>query len=265
MTVCATLQIMPATESLAPVLALRGIDLAYAVAPVLRSISLTLAKGEFVSLVGASGCGKSSLLNIVAGLTSPTAGDVLLDGRAIDGPGPDRAMVFQDDAVFPWMTVEANIEYPLRVAGLGRTERRARVEQLLRMVRLDDKRHAWPRQLSGGQRKRVDIARALAAAPALLLMDEPFAALDAMTKAALQAEFLAMWEQSRLTVLFVTHDLEEALLLSDRILLMTSSGRIDDTVTVPFPRPRAAELRQDPAFQSMRHELTRGFQLGAAA
>jgi NitT/TauT family transport system ATP-binding protein len=247
------------------VLALRGVDLAYGAAPVLRSISLSLLKGEFVSLVGASGCGKSSLLNIVAGLTIPTAGEALVNGRAIEGPGADRAMVFQDDAVFPWMTVEANIEYPLSTAKVAKPERRSRVDELLRLVRLDHKRDAWPRQLSGGQRKRVDIARALAASPVLLLMDEPFAALDAMTKAALQAEFLTLWERSRLTVLFVTHDLEEALLLSDRILLMTSSGRIDDTVAVPFPRPRAAELREDPAFQRMRHQLMREFQLGAAA
>jgi NitT/TauT family transport system ATP-binding protein len=123
------------------------------------------------------------------------------------------------------------------------------------MVRLEHKRKAWPRQLSGGQRKRVDIARALAAAPTLLLMDEPFAALDAITKAALQAEFLALWERTRLTVLFVTHDLEEALLLSDRILLMSPSGRIDRALDVPFPRPRTARLRETPSFQAMRHEL----------
>ena len=246
---------MSETLSAAPLLDIDAVDLTYEVAPVLRSVSLALREGEFVSLVGASGCGKSSLLSIVAGLTAPNAGGVTLNGRRITGPGSDRAMVFQDDAVFPWMTVEANIEFPLRMAGAPRDQRLARVDELLDMVRLRHKRKAWPGQLSGGQRKRVDIARALAASPTLLLMDEPFAALDAITKAALQAEFLALCERTRLTVLFVTHDLEEALLLSDRILLMTPSGRIDQAFDVPFSRPRAPELRQAASFQAMRHRL----------
>src|SRR5581483_4578082 len=180
----------------------------------------------------------------------------------VRGPGSDRSMVFQDDAVFPWYTVSRNVEYPLRFKNYSREERKRRVADLIKLVGLQGREDAYPRELSGGMRKRVDLARALAAEPRVLLMDEPFAALDVMTKMHLQGEFLRVRDASERTVLFVTHDIEEALFLSDRILLMgTHPGRILREVEVPFGRPRREELRTAPEFQELRHELTRAIEV----
>ena len=223
---------------------------------VLDNISFQLSEGDFVSLLGPSGCGKSTLLNLVAGLLTPTSGSISRDGVAVTAPGPDRSMVFQDDAVFPWYTVAQNVEYGLRVKGVEKAERRRKAQGFIDLVGLTGREDAYPYQLSGGMRKRVDVARALAAEPDVLLMDEPFASLDAMTKTRLQAEFLKIWEDSRATVLFVTHDVEEALYLSERIFVMsTGPGRLFHQSDVPFPHPREESLRTSTAFQDQRAEL----------
>ena len=223
---------------------------------VLEQVDVDIARGEFVSLIGPSGCGKTTLLNIVAGLLQPTRGKVSLDGRAIERPGVDRSMVFQDDAVFPWYSVQRNVEYGLRSSHAA-VERRERAKHLIEMVGLAGREDAYPKQLSGGMRKRVDVARALAPNPKVLLMDEPFGTLDAITKTRLQVEFLRLWDRERMTVLFVTHDIEEALFLSDRLLVMqVNPGRVALDMRVPFPRPRDLEIRTTPEFQALRQELT---------
>jgi NitT/TauT family transport system ATP-binding protein len=223
---------------------------------VIEDFTLSINDQEFMTIVGPSGCGKSTLLNIIAGLLPTSRGRVLSNGVELTDPGPDRTMVFQDDAVFPWYTVEQNIEYGPRVAGLPRAKREAVVERYLNLVGLIDDRDKFPRQLSGGMRKRVDVARAVAMEPEVLLMDEPFAALDVMTKENLQKEFLDVWSATRMTVVFVTHDLEEALYLSDRVAVMSRDpGRIEQVVEVPLGRPRELIIKTSSVFQDMRREL----------
>lgn len=239
-----------------PEIIIDGVTLEYGSTQVLDSVSLSIAKGEFVSIVGTSGCGKTTLLNVVAGFLSPTHGQVIHRSEQVTSPGPERAMVFQEDAVFPWYTVGRNVGYALRIAGLNSAAVADRVCELLGMVGLADRADAWPRELSGGQRKRVDLARALAAEPDVLLMDEPFSALDAMTKGRLQMELLRFVDWLGVTVLFVTHDLEEAVLLSDRIIVMGSvPGRVVSEVTVPFSRPRSSELRTSEDLQALRRKI----------
>jgi NitT/TauT family transport system ATP-binding protein len=244
-----------------PKIAIRGLDFGYrtvAHAPlVLESFDLDVRESEFVSIVGPSGCGKSTLLSIVAGLLSADAGTVQIDGQARPMPGPDRAMIFQEDAVFPWRTVSRNIEYGLELRPMSRDERRRIVDESLSLVGLTDARDLLPRQLSGGMRKRVDVARAMAIQPEILLLDEPFAALDVMTKEQLQVDFLQIWATTRMTALFVTHDLEEALFLSDRVVVMSRDpGRIIRSVDVPFGRPRDRSIRTEPEFQQLRADLS---------
>lgn len=223
---------------------------------IIEDFTLSIQDQEFMTIVGPSGCGKSTLLNIIAGLLPAPRGRVLIDGIEKTDPGPDRTMVFQDDAVFPWYTVEQNIEYGPRVAGLSRDERNTIVERYLQLVGLVEDRDKFPRQLSGGMRKRVDVARAVAMEPEVLLMDEPFAALDVMTKERLQKEFLDVWSATRMTVVFVTHDLEEALYLSDRVAVMSRDpGRIEHVVNVPLERPRELIIKTSSTFQDMRREL----------
>lgn len=223
---------------------------------VIDDLNLEVREREFLAIVGASGCGKTTLLNVVAGLLPPTRGKAFIDDREITGPGLDRTVVFQDDAVFPWFTVRGNVEYGLRVVGASREERAQGVARSLAMVGLTGCETLYPRQLSGGMRKRVDVARAIATRPEVLMMDEPFAALDVMTKENLQEQFLAIWNESPMTVVFVTHDLEEAFFMADRVVVMASNpGRIAQIVDVPFPRPRARELKTQPELQAMRREL----------
>jgi NitT/TauT family transport system ATP-binding protein len=224
----------------------------------IEDLSLDIYEREFLCIVGASGCGKTTLLNVVAGLIPPSSGEVRMDGQPIRAPGPERAMVFQEDAVFPWYTVRQNLEYGLKIANVPQPQRVETVDRYLRLVGLDASQHAYPRELSGGMRKRVDVARAMTLDPQVLLMDEPFAALDVLTKERLQVEFLKLWSAARMTVLFVTHDLEEALFLADRVVVMsTRAGRIREVVSVPFGRPRAVELKTKPEFQDLRRELAR--------
>ncbi len=223
---------------------------------VVEDFTLKVENQEFVSIVGASGCGKSTLLNIIAGFLPPSRGQVWLDGKVVERPGRDRAMVFQDDAVFPWYTVRQNLEYGLRTGKMPPAERAAVVNHYLELVGLAEAQHLFPRQLSGGMRKRVDMARALAIKPEVLLMDEPFAALDVLTKGKLQDEFLNIWNSERMTVIFVTHDLEEAIYLSDRVVVMSNHpGHVRRVVRVPFSRPRDVDLKTTSEFQALRRDL----------
>ena len=207
--------------------------------PALVDINLSIAEGEFVCLLGPSGCGKSTLLKIIAGLIPATSGRIAINGKAVSGPGPERAVVFQDYALFPWMTVRDNVEFGLEARKLPPAERRQVSSRLLKVVGLSDFAERFPHQLSGGMKQRVSIARALAVDPSLLLMDEPFGALDAQTRQLLQDELLRIWREYRKTVVFVTHSIEEAIYLSDRIAVMTARpGRIKQIVMVPELRPR---------------------------
>jgi NitT/TauT family transport system ATP-binding protein len=205
----------------------------------LRDVSITCAPGEFVVVVGPSGCGKSTLLNVAAGMITPDSGTVTLDGQTADGPGPDRAMVFQDHGLFPWLTAAQNIEFGLKMAGVPRSEREGRVEDALRLVHLVPKRDKLIHELSGGMKQRVSIARALVMNPAVLLMDEPFAALDAQTRTLLHEQLQELWCQTHKTILFVTHSVGEAVRLADRIIVLHAHpGRIRREVQVSLPHPR---------------------------
>jgi NitT/TauT family transport system ATP-binding protein len=205
----------------------------------LAPTSLRLAPGSFTTLVGPSGCGKSTLLNVLAGFIRPTSGEARLDGAAITGPGPERGVVFQNYALFPWFTALGNVEFALRRHGLGRAERREKARHYLEAVGLAAGAKKYPAELSGGMQQRVALARTLASSPTLLLMDEPFGALDATTRQTMQTLLLDIWEKERTTVLFVTHDVDEALYLSDTIHVMSPTpGRIIRSFTSSAPRPR---------------------------
>jgi len=214
----------------------------------LLDINLRIEEGEFVCLLGPSGCGKSTLLKIIAGLIPATSGRITINGRPVSGPGPERAVVFQDYALFPWMTVRDNVEFGLEARRLPVAERREVSSRLLKVVGLSDFAERFPHQLSGGMKQRVSIARALAVDPSLLLMDEPFGALDAQTRHLLQDELLRIWREYRKTVVFVTHSIEEAIYLSDRIVVMTARpGRVKQIVVVSEARPRdmaSADMNQ---------------------
>ncbi len=217
----------------------------------LADISMTVADGAFVSILGPSGCGKSTLLYIVGGFVAPTSGTVSVDGRPVTGPGPDRGPVFQEFALFPWKTVLGNVQYGLDQQGVPREEAQARARALIEMVHLKGYESFYPKELSGGMKQRVAIARTLAYKPSILLMDEPFGAVDAHTRTRLQNELLDIWERDRKTVLFVTHSVEEAVFLSDRVVVLTRSpGRIKQVVDIKLERPRRrAELLIDRRYQ----------------
>jgi NitT/TauT family transport system ATP-binding protein len=222
----------------------------------LDGVDLTVAAGGFVSLVGVSGCGKSTLLNIVAGLEQPSEGTVLVDGDLVVGPGPDRGVVFQAYSLFPWRTVAENVAYGLECLRLGRAERRRRVAEMLGVVGLSEFADRLPRTLSGGMRQRVAIARALVTAPDVLLLDEPFGALDAQTRQSLHEFLRQVWQRTGATVLMVTHDVGEAVYLSERVVLLSSRpGRVTEVVDVPFGRSRGPEIRRDPRFLALEDEI----------
>lgn len=220
----------------------------------LDQIDLEFPESQFVCIIGPSGCGKSTLLNIVAGLIHPTAGRILVSGQEVHGPGRDRGMVFQQDACFLWRRVRSNIEYGLEIRGMPRSERRAISDKFLDLVGLTEFADAYPKELSGGMKKRVAIAMVLANEPEVLLMDEPFGSLDYPTKVGLQKALLQIWMTTKRTTLFVTHDLEEALFLADRLIVLDSGSVVDD-IAVNFSRPRADELRTSPEFQSMKDSV----------
>ena len=217
----------------------------------LRNLDLTVQRGEFISVVGPSGCGKTTFLRMVAGLEPITSGSVLLDGRAITEPGSDRGFVFQNDSLLPWRTVLQNALIGPEVSGGINPDIRKRTLALLKLVGLEGFENYHPRQLSGGMRQRVNLARALAVDPEILLMDEPFSALDAQTREIMQTELLRIWEQGRKTVLFVTHQIDEAVFLSDRVLVLARRpGRLQEDVGIKLPRPRALEIKRKPEFMA---------------
>ena len=215
---------------------------------------MSIYKDEFVSLIGPSGCGKTTLLSIVAGLLEPTAGRVLLDGKPISGPGRDRGVVFQQDAIFPWRKVIDNVRYGLEMKGLDRKSQLEVANQFLRLVGLENFAGFYPKELSGGMKKRVALAMVFANDPEVYLMDEPFGSLDYATKVDLQKQLLKIWREKRKTTLFVTHDLEEALFLSDRIVVLANQT-VPEVVEIPFDRPRTDGIRTDPAFQELKRHL----------
>jgi NitT/TauT family transport system ATP-binding protein len=234
-------------------LELRGISMLYARRgrrfEALRNVSLRVDPGQFISIVGASGCGKTTLLRIVDGLVAPTRGEVRVDGRAVTTPGPDRGFVFQQDALFPWRTVLDNVIFGLEVQGKSKREARERADGLIRLVGLAGFAQHFPHELSGGMRQRANLARALTIDPDILLMDEPFAALDAQTREIMQAELLRIWRSNRKTVLFVTHQIDEAVYLADRVVVMTSRpGQIKAVLEVDIPRPRDLSVKRTPVF-----------------
>jgi NitT/TauT family transport system ATP-binding protein len=218
----------------------------------LRGIDLAVERGEFISVVGPSGCGKTTFLRIVAGLEHATAGDVRLDGRVVRKPGADRGFVFQNDSLLPWRTVLANAIIGREVAGSIGPADRKRTMELLKLVGLEGFENYHPRQLSGGMRQRVNLARALAIDPEILLMDEPFASLDAQTREIMQAELLRIWERGGKTVLFVTHQIDEAVFLSDRVLVFARRpGRLQEEVKIALPRPRKLEIKRTAEFVAL--------------
>jgi NitT/TauT family transport system ATP-binding protein len=222
----------------------------------LRAIDLDIARQEFVCVIGASGCGKSTLLRIIGGFEQADAGEVSI-ATAGTAAGPVTATVFQEDSVFPWLTAEANVAYGLRIRGLPQSQRRPIVDDLIEKVGLTSFRHAYPGQLSGGMRQRVSVARAFASQPEVLLMDEPFGALDEQTRLRLQDELLRLWSQHRQTVVFITHSLDEAITLSDRIVVLGARpGRIRAIIPVDIPRPRqVASLRGNPRYGELYQRL----------
>ena len=221
-----------------------------------RDVSLQVEAGQFISIVGASGCGKTTLLRIVDGLITPTRGQVWVDGQAVNRPGPDRGFVFQQDALFPWRTLLDNVIFGLEIQGRSRKESRERAAGLLSLVGLDGFEHHFPHELSGGMRQRANLARALTIDPDVLLMDEPFASLDAQTREIMQSELLRIWRSNRKTVLFVTHQIDEAVYLADRVVVMTSRpGQVKAVLHIDIPRPRDLSVKRTPAFLELVDEI----------
>jgi NitT/TauT family transport system ATP-binding protein len=216
----------------------------------LSDVSLSVAEGQFMAIVGPSGCGKTTLLNIVAGLLRYDVGSVSIDGAKIDGPGVDRAVVFQQSSLLPWRTVAGNVRYGMEMQRrFDRETMRARTEDFTRLVGLNGFERHYPSELSGGMQQRVNLARALASDPVVLLMDEPFAALDAQTREYMQAELLKIWTTARKTVLFITHQINEAVFLADRVAVMSARpGRVKGVIDIPFERPRSLRLKRDVRF-----------------
>ena len=231
-------------------IAITHVDKTYAtrntgVVQALDGVDLDVRSGEFLSILGPSGCGKSTLLRIIDGLTDYERGTVTIAGREVTGPGPDRALVFQHFALLPWATVLENVMFPLEIKGVDKAERRRLASEILAKMQLSDFEDHYPRTLSGGMQQRVGIARALVVDPDILLMDEPFGALDALTRTFLQDELLSLWSRNRKTVVFVTHSIDEAVYLSDRVAIMSPRpGRIAEVVDIPLDRNRGAEIRE---------------------
>ena len=234
-------------------LSVEGVGMSFGASEILTGIELTIRKGEFVTLIGHSGCGKSTLLNLVAGLIKPTLGAILLAGKHVNGPGPDRGVVFQNHSLLPWLTCYENVH--LAVERVFKADLRKRTQAALELVGLSHAEQKYPHQISGGMKQRVGIARALAIEPKVLLLDEPFGALDALTRATLQDELMRIVGQTGATVLMVTHDVDEAVLLSDRVVMMSNgpSARIGEVLEVSLPRPRERlRLAHDPRFMDLR-------------
>jgi ABC-type nitrate/sulfonate/bicarbonate transport system ATPase subunit len=238
-------------------LQVRGVERRFDTTLALQATDLDVAANEFITILGPSGCGKSTLLRIVAGLDHQTAGTVQLEGRRIDGPGADRGMVFQSYTLFPWLNVLDNVCFGLRERGLPRAEQVATAERFIAQVGLKGFERHFPKQLSGGMQQRTALARALANRPRMLLMDEPFGALDHQTRELMQELLLGIWEQERTTVLFVTHDIDEAVFMASRVVVMSARpGRIKLDRAVDLPHPRHYAMKTTPAFSALKAELT---------
>lgn len=222
----------------------------------LNGVDLDIKENDFICVVGPSGCGKSTLLNIIAGLLEPTSGAVYLDGKKIEGTGTERGVVFQQYALFPWLTVIKNVMFGLKLKGMPDSEARELAMKYIKMVQLEDFVDAYPKELSGGMKQRVAIARAYAVQPEVLLMDEPFGALDAQTRTQLQTELLKTWEEEQKTCFFVTHDVEEAIILANRVVIMSARpGRIKDIIDIDIPYPRTQETKLTPEFHSLKNRI----------
>lgn len=223
----------------------------------LEPVTLSVADNDFITILGPSGCGKSTMLRIVAGLDQPTTGRVLLDGAAVSGPGPDRGMVFQSYTLFPWLTVRENICFGLREKGMAQAEQDRIAERFIAQVGLRGFENHYPKMLSGGMQQRTALARALANDPKILLLDEPFGALDNQTRALMQELLLGIWEADRKTVMFVTHDIDEAIFMANRVVVMTARpGRIKCDIAIDLPHPRAYTIKTTPEFAAYKARLT---------
>ncbi|WP_430259926.1 ABC transporter ATP-binding protein [Neorhizobium sp. IRS_2294] len=232
----------------------------------LEGLILDIEDGEFITVVGPSGCGKSTAMNIAAGLTAPSSGQVLVDDTPVSGPGPERGVIFQQYALFPWLTVRQNVEFGLKIAGHKRDERRRIADHFIALVGLTDFANSLPKTLSGGMKQRCAIARAYAVNPKILLMDEPFGALDALTRVQLQDQLLTMWSKERRTVVFITHDVDEAVYLASRVVVMAARpGRLHKIVNVDLPYPRTEDMRLSSEFSELRNEVWRAVYHPAAA
>jgi len=222
----------------------------------LKNINFETYKREFVCVIGPSGCGKSTLIRILAGLETPSSGDVLLDGKIVNGPGPDRGMVFQGYTLFPWLTVKKNVMFGLEMSGRGKRVSEEQALQWIDLVGLSNFSNSYPHQLSGGMKQRVAIARALANQPRILLMDEPFGALDAQTRAKMQSYLHEIWKNIDVTILFITHDLDEAVYLADRVLVLKAHpGEVQEVIEVPVPQPRSPDQLLSPEFLATKRRL----------
>jgi NitT/TauT family transport system ATP-binding protein len=222
----------------------------------LLDLNLAIAEGEFISIVGPSGCGKSTFLHIVGGLVAKSAGSVTVGGTEVDKPGPDRGIMFQESALYPWRSVAGNIAWPLEVQGVKRADRERIIDDLLRTVGLSAFKNSYPNELSGGMKQRVALARVLSFRPRILLMDEPLGALDAQTRELMQEEIQSVCTKTRQTVLFVTHDLDEAIYLSDRVLVFSARpGRLKAEITIALDRPRHADIRKSATYVAYRNQL----------
>lgn len=222
----------------------------------LNGVNLDIAENEFVCVVGPSGCGKSTLLNIIAGLLEPTSGQALLDGKVIEGTGVERGVVFQQYALFPWRTVLKNVMFPLEMKRMPKDKAEPIAKKYIKAVGLEGFENAYPKELSGGMRQRVAIARAYAADPEVLLLDEPFGALDAQTRVQLQSELLNTWEHEKKTCFFITHDVDEAIILAQRVVIMSARpGRIKKIVDIDIPYPRTQETKSEPRFLELKAEI----------
>ena len=222
----------------------------------LNGVSFDIHQNEFVCVVGPSGCGKSTLLNIIGGLEKPTSGTVTVDGKPVEGPGPDRGVVFQQYALFPWLTVEDNVKFGLKLQGKSPEECNEIAQKYIKLVQLEDFAKSYPKELSGGMKQRDAIARAYAVNPEVLLMDEPFGALDAQTRTQLQSELLKTWEKEKKTCFFITHDVEEAIILAQRVVIMYARpGRVKDIVNIDIPYPRTQETKMSPRFLELKNYI----------
>ena len=222
----------------------------------LNGVDFDIKENEFICVIGPSGCGKSTLLNIIAGLLEPTSGQILVDGKPINGTGTDRGVVFQQYALFPWLTVKKNVEFGLKLKGLSKEECDTIAMKYLKMVELEKFADSYPKELSGGMKQRVAIARAYAMNPEVLLMDEPFGALDAQTRTQLQSELLKAWQEENKTCFFVTHDIEEAIVLATRVVIMSARpGRIKEVVDIDIPYPRDQETKMRDRFIELKNHI----------